>query len=42
MVWKKNSVAERPEKNELPTKPLASGVRSPRRKWGSVRSKNPE
>jgi hypothetical protein len=41
MVWKKNSPGERPSKKEAATKPLASLLRSPRGKCGSVRALKP-
>mmetsp|Transcript_11831 Transcript_11831/g.47731 ORF Transcript_11831/g.47731 Transcript_11831/m.47731 type:complete len:207 (+) Transcript_11831:152-772(+) len=41
MVWKKNSVAERPATNEFLTKPLADGSSACAAKCGSVRSTKP-
>mmetsp|Transcript_19731 Transcript_19731/g.46221 ORF Transcript_19731/g.46221 Transcript_19731/m.46221 type:complete len:284 (+) Transcript_19731:1899-2750(+) len=41
MVWKKNSVAVRPEKKEFETKPLAAGSRLSRGKCGSARCTKP-
>ena len=41
IVWKKNSVAVRPEKKLFGTNPLAAGVRENRSKCGKVRFTKP-